>query len=192
MIFSDESQVVIGNNGRVYVKRKKDEGYRPDLIPSRANRKFSVMIWGCICWAGVGTLTKVCGNIKSDKYISILDENIWPVIARHFPDNDYLFQDDNAPVHRSRVTQQYMANNHIKNMSWPAQSPDLNIIENVWLYLKRKLSENQHLITSETELYDAINQIWTTISTQYIQNLYTSIPRRVSQVIRFKVHLSKY
>ena len=61
-----------------------------------------MMIWGCICWEGVGTLTKVCGNINSEKYVSIIDENIWPVIARHFPDNNYLNQDDNAPVHRSR------------------------------------------------------------------------------------------
>ena len=57
-----------------------------DLIPPRGTRKFSVMIWGCICWEGVGTLTKVCGNINSEKYVSIVDENIWPVIARHFRD----------------------------------------------------------------------------------------------------------
>ena len=101
-------------------RKKRATAYRPDLIPPRGTRQFSVMIWGCICWEGVGTLTKVCGNINSEKYVSIIDENIWPVIARHFPDNNYFFQDDNAPVHRSRVTL-------IKNMSWPAQSPDLYI-----------------------------------------------------------------
>lgn len=192
VIFSDESQVVMGNDGRVYVWRKRGEGHRPDLLPTQSKRKFSVMIWGCVCWHGVGTLTRVIGNINSEKYINILEDNIWPVIARHFPDNGYLFQDDNAPVHRSRVTQEYMARNQIKNMSWPAQSPDLNIIENVWLFIKRKLCDNQHMINSETELYNAIAQIWTAISPQYIQSLYNSIPRRLMNVIRLKGHLTKY
>ena len=67
-IFSDESQIVIGNNNRIYIWRKRGEGYRPDLVPSKANRKFQVMIWGCICWNGVGTLAKVTCNINSEKY----------------------------------------------------------------------------------------------------------------------------
>lgn len=104
------------------------------------------MVWGCLCFNGVGTLCRVEGNINSEKYIDILDTNLWPVIARHFPDGSYLFQDDNAPVHRSRLTQDFVARNRIKNMSWPAQSPELNIIENVWLYIKRKLQSRIHMI----------------------------------------------
>ena len=56
VIFSDESLIVIGNNNLIYIRRKRGEGYRPDLVPSKANRKFQVMIWGCVCWKGVGTL----------------------------------------------------------------------------------------------------------------------------------------
>jgi hypothetical protein len=77
------------------------------------------------------------GNIIVDKYISFLEDNIWPVIVRHFPENDYLFQDDNAPVHRARSTKEYVTNKDtsIKNkyMSWPVQSLDINVIENIWL-----------------------------------------------------------
>jgi len=66
------------------------------------------------------------------KYKDILEDNIWPVIVRHFPDNNYLFQDGNAPVHRSRLLQQYKADNSLKSISWPAQSPDAKSCIVVW------------------------------------------------------------
>jgi thioredoxin reductase len=65
--------------------------------------------------------------------------NLNPVIVGHFPGNDYLFQDENVPIHRACSTKEYVARTHLKNMSWPAQSPHLNVIENIWLYIKRKL-----------------------------------------------------
>ena len=90
----------------------------------KTNCKFQEMIWSCICWNGVGTLTKVTGSINSEKYKVILEEIIWPVIVRHFPDNQYFFQDDNAPVHRSRVLQKYRATNTVKSISWPGALPN--------------------------------------------------------------------
>ena len=43
------------------------------------------MIWGCITYQGIGTSTPVEGTVNSAKYINILEENLWPVKARHFP-----------------------------------------------------------------------------------------------------------
>ena len=75
-------------------------------------------------------MAPVEGNINSLKYQEILEDNLWPVLARHFPRNGYFFQDDHAPVFRSRSTQElYMVRNHINCQIWPAQSPDLNILE---------------------------------------------------------------
>ena len=48
VIFSDESQVVVGNNNRFYIWRKKDEAESRDCVCPPAQRKLSVMIWGCI------------------------------------------------------------------------------------------------------------------------------------------------
>jgi hypothetical protein len=75
---------------------------------------WSAMFWGCITHEGVGTFTEVDGNIDSQKYINILDTHLWPVIARHFPNNNYLFQDDNAPVHSSLATRQWKTENNIR------------------------------------------------------------------------------
>lgn len=68
---------------------------------------------------------RVDGFIDARKYIQILDDNIWPVIVRHFPNNNYLFQADNAPVYRARIVEEYPARNRLKCTSWPAQSPDI-------------------------------------------------------------------
>lgn len=193
VIFSDESKIVIGQDLRVHIWRKRDEGWRPDLVEQHsAKPKYEVMIWGCICWHGVGTITAVNENINAAKYISILDVNLWPVIARHFSAGGYYFQDDNAPVHRARVTQEYIAANGINGMSWPAQSPDINIIENVWLYVKRKLQTRVNLIKSKDDLFREIETIWMNITPAYVQSLYMSIPRRILNVIKLKGHLTKY
>ena len=69
---------------------------------------------GMYMFNGIGTLCKVDGKINAQKYVDILEDNIWPVIARHFSRNNYLFQDDNAPVHQAAVTRQYCAANGLK------------------------------------------------------------------------------
>ena len=153
---------------------------RPDLVQKKTEQnKFEVMIWGRICWEGVGTMALVKENINSLKYQEIHEENLWPVLARNFPRNGYFFQDDNAPVHRSRSTQEYMVRNHINCLSWPAQSPDLNIIENVWLYIKRKLQSRSGAVKSKTDLIEEIRRIWSEITPAYIQSVYGSIPTRI-------------
>ena len=86
--------------------------FRSACAPPR-ERRISVMVWGCITYHGAGTLCMVNGNINAQKYISILDDNLWPVVARHFNDKPYRFQDDNAPVHRARSTKNYIQQNSI-------------------------------------------------------------------------------
>lgn len=186
VIFSDESQIVIGQNNRVYVWRSSQEAYRPECMYAECVPKVSVMVWGCITWFGIGTLCKVDGSINAQKYISILDDQLWPVIARHFPDDSYTFQDDNAPVHRARIVERYKHENNIHGMVWPAQSPDINIIENCWLRIKRTLQIRVMRITKPQELFDAIFDIWQNFTVEYVQNLYNSIPWRVLACIRSK------
>ena len=54
------------------------------------------MFWGRISYFGV-----VLYNINSQKYIDILDENLWPVVCKHLGDKPWFFLDDNAPVQHS-------------------------------------------------------------------------------------------
>jgi hypothetical protein len=95
-------------------------------------------------------------------------------------------------VHRARITCEYKQNNNIPCITWPAQSPDINIIENIWLKIKRVLQNTARNITTPDELFNGILDIWQNIAPEYVRNLYLSIPRRIQAVVRSNGQLTKY
>ena len=108
----------------------------------------------------MGTLSKVDGNINAVKYRDILDNHLWPILAHHFADKPYRFQDYNDPVNRAHIIEEFKQDNDIHGMTWPAQSLDLNIIENLWLRIKRSLQNAAGNINTPQELFTAIQDIW--------------------------------
>ena len=55
---------------------------------------------------------------------------------RHF--QDVTFQQDNAPVHISKIIGNLSREKEWKVLEWPAYSLDLNPIENLWSSLKQR------------------------------------------------------
>ena len=79
--------------------------------------------------------------------------------------------------------------------SYPAISyttPDLNIIENIWLCMKRELQKSAVDITTKNDLLREIQSVWPNIELDYIRDLYQSIPDRLNNVIEMKGRLTKY
>ena len=72
VIFTDESQVVLDGNQRIYIRRRRDEAESPDCMCPPAQQKVAVMIWGCITWYGaVGRQLRNGHFFRSCKHLSI-------------------------------------------------------------------------------------------------------------------------
>lgn len=62
-------------------------------------------------------------------YIETLYQNLWPVIAEHFGNSPFAFQDDNAPCHASQLTSALKNENELDCLDCPSKSPVNNIFE---------------------------------------------------------------
>ena len=84
----------------------------------------------------------------------------------------------------------WFAENRVKLVKAPPYSPDLNVIEHLWAFVKSKLKEKR--FGSKVELWYYIRRLWTTIGPQILRDLVDSMPRRIKAVIAAKGGPTKY
>ena len=78
--------------------------------------------------------------------------------------NISIFQHDNATSHTARDTVNFLRTNYIDFIDdWPANSTDLNPIEQVWGSLDRRLSRRPNPPANVNELSQALIQEWNNI-----------------------------
>ena len=68
------------------------------------------------------------GMMNSEKYTDVLKKIMTPKMARKFPEDLGVFQEDLAPCHTSRKVYNGFALNSISFFDWPEYYPDLSSI----------------------------------------------------------------
>lgn len=191
IVFADESAFrLVTSNGKTVVRRLQEEVLLEENYQAHVAIGPSIMVWGAISSNGVGPLVRLEGNVDAKGYVDALRDRL----RRYYPglySGEMIFVHDNAPIHTASYTRDWFTKKNIECLEWPSKSPDLNIIENVWGRIKDHL--NNTIFDDCDDLWDEIKRVWSKeISTDYISNLYQSLPRRMQAVLDVNGGHTKY
>lgn len=124
-----------------------------------------------------------------EKYINILEDSLLPSIPKLADCGEFTFQQDGASSHTAKTTKNWLQYKQMEVLDWPANSPDLSPIENIWWLMKRKLrNEPQWNIDLKIKL----QEMWASISREHCENLLKSMPKRVKCVIQARGDVTQF
>jgi hypothetical protein len=195
VVWSDESKINrLGSDGRKWVWKRTGAPLTSQHV--KPTVKFgggNVMIWGCMTVHGVGFACKIDGRMDAVLYEEILDDLLLESVRYYGMDEeDFIFQQDNDSKHTSKRAKDWFKDHNITLFDWPAQSPDLNPIEHLWVLLKFRLEEYETEPKSIHELWSRIEVEWEKISKEECLNLIKSMPRRIEALLKAKGGYTKY
>ncbi len=166
------------------------ERHRICCLKSSVKFPQSVMIWAAMLSAGVGPLCFLKSTVNAAIYQEILEHFMPPSADKLYGDADFIFQQDLAPAHTANGTKSWFNDHGVTVLDWPANSPDLNPIENLWGIVKRKMRDTRP--NNADELKATVKETWASIPPQQCHKLITSMPRRIEAVIKAKGTPTKY
>ena len=134
--------------------------------------------------------------MTADSYKQILIHHLVPMIKNKTNAETgpvgWGFQHDNARVHTAKTVQGYLNTKQFEMenswtvLPWPAQSPDLNPIENLWAYLKFRVRLWYDKPKTEDQLFDRLRNEWNELDPDFLQRYVDSMPDRIEAVIASK------
>ena len=84
------------------------------------------MVWGAFSATGVGILHRIEGIMNKEIYNDLLANVMLPSADILFGRENWIFQQDNDPKHTAKINKDFLIENEVPTLPWPAQSPDLN------------------------------------------------------------------
>lgn len=184
IMFSDESRFLLQRrDGRQRVYRRRGERFAdPCVLQVDRFGGGSVMVWGAIRHGWKSRLVFVDGRMNAVMYRdNILNPHVIPYVTRN---PHVTFMHDNARPHVARICMDTLRANNIDVLEWPAFSPDMNPIEHLWDRLDRQVRNRNPAPATLAQLRAALTQEWANIPQNAIDDLLSSMPRRIQALIQ--------
>jgi len=170
IFFTDEKNFYLNppvtqQNNRVWAAGRKSDVDVSRLIVEREKFAPHVMVSAGVCFNGKGRLHFVDekAKVNADYYLKNLIPKLIDDSVKLMPAG-FIFQQDGAPAHTARVTQDWLVANcddFISKNEWPPNSPDLNPLDyHIWgamLEAYQKLTPKPKTIQ---ELRITLQKIW--------------------------------
>lgn len=191
VIFSDEKKFNFdGPDGCKYYWH--DIRFDRKIMSRRVSGGGSVMVWAGITGRLKTELAFCKGRMNATDYQNLLHDYLLPFITLT-EDENIVFQQDNAPIHGAASTKRWLRDFGVPIIEWPACSPDLNPIENVWGILVKKVYDPEKSpINNISQLKQRIESSWAEISPAILKKLIDSMPDRLIEVIKNKGKWTHY
>ncbi len=124
----------------------------------------------------------VNGNLTGQCYLNeIVQPLVIPLLQRIGP--GAWFQDDNTRPHRARVVTDFLQQQNVQHMDWPAYSPNLSPIEHAWDELGRRVRSHHVPAGNLRQLAQRLVAEWQAIPQRYFQRLMNSMRQRCQECV---------
>jgi transposase len=196
VVWSDETKINrFGSDGHRYAWKRDYEQLQPKHVQQTVKHGGgSIKLWSCITYDGVGYIVKIGDTLDKDLYLSILKEDLQATVDEYGVDQEkMIFQHDNDPKHTAGIVKEWLSNQPFEVIKWPAQSPDLSPIENMWALLKLKLYRDyDRPPKGMNEHWERIHETWYKITKEECQKVIGTMPERCKRVIKAKGYWIDY
>ena len=103
----------------------------------------------------------------------------WHVGSWAIPELNYIggnFEFQNARPHRARVAFDFLRQHGVRALPWPAKSPDMSPIENIWDVLGRRVRNRPQCCNTLQQLGRVLQEEWRRIPREIIRRTIASMP----------------
>ena len=172
-MFTDESRVASSPDCPIMWWVKKGD----KIYTEKEKFPVSIMVWAGIIGGRKTQLLKCPNRLNAKGYVDLLENNnIVQFLQQSW--NDVVFQQDGARCHTASSTRQWFADNNATLLEdWPANSPDLSPIEQIWAIAKRFRIESFGMKTPLTmqQLEDGVLDAYRRIEQRTVEILTLSM-----------------